>query len=111
MLKDCFGTLERLQGRYEAARALYEESLALHRELQTRAGIVDALCNLGITHVARGDHAQGRACLCECLQLSRETGQRASQARALEALAELADAQGLYEQSAWYYGASDALQE
>jgi tetratricopeptide (TPR) repeat protein len=64
----------REQGDHAAARALSEESLALHRATGDRAGVADALAVLAEAAHALGDHSAARALYEQAWQLTREVG-------------------------------------
>jgi predicted ATPase/DNA-binding winged helix-turn-helix (wHTH) protein len=70
------GVLAFYQGDYRAARALYEESLAIRRELGDRSGISGSLNNLGNVAVEQGDYPTARALYEESLAIARELGDR-----------------------------------
>jgi non-specific serine/threonine protein kinase len=94
------------QGDHAAARPLFEESLAIRRELGDRQGIAESLNNLGEVAQAQGDHAAARALHEESLAIRRELGHRWGIAVSLNNLGTVAWAQGdhaaaraLYEES------------
>ena len=100
------GALAWKQGDYSAARALYEQSLALHRELRDRGGAGAVLSNLGLLAYEQGDYANARALHEESLAIDRESGDRWGVAVSLIHLGSIASAQGdpgaarrLYEES------------
>jgi predicted ATPase len=100
------GALAWKQGDYAAARTLYEQSLALRRELGDRGGVGAVLSNLGLLAYEQGDYARARALHEESLAIDRESGDRWGVAVSLIHLASLASAQGdhasarpLYEES------------
>jgi predicted ATPase/DNA-binding SARP family transcriptional activator len=62
------------QGDYAAARSLYEESLAISRELGDKQGVAQSLSYLGLTAYAQGDYAATRSLHEESLAISRELG-------------------------------------
>ncbi len=61
-----------IQVDYAAARALYEESLSLYREMDDKAGISDLLNELGNMALYQGNYAAARALHEESLSLRRE---------------------------------------
>src|SRR5579871_6424352 len=61
---------------YATARALYEESLAIRRELGDKNGIADSLSNLGEMAKEQGDYAAARALYEESLAIRRELGDK-----------------------------------
>ncbi|MGE5103985.1 MAG: ATP-binding protein, partial [Betaproteobacteria bacterium] len=100
------GALAWKQGDYSAARALYEQSLALHRELGDRGGAGAVLSNLGLLAYEQGDYANARALHEESLAIDRQSGDRWGVAVSLIHLGSIASAQGdpgaarrLYEES------------
>jgi tetratricopeptide (TPR) repeat protein len=62
------------EGRYDEARAYFEQSLALGRAIGDRTGVGTVLGNLGVTAMDTGDLASSRAYFEEALAISRETG-------------------------------------
>jgi tetratricopeptide (TPR) repeat protein len=66
-------TAER-QGDYERATKLYEESLALYREVEDRGGIASILLSLGNVFVVREEHERAKQLYRESLMVSRESG-------------------------------------
>jgi len=77
------GVLARLQGDYEAARMLHEESLTLLRELEDKEGIAAALNNLGNVASELGDHRSAMALYAESLAILRQLGDKVRIAMAL----------------------------
>jgi predicted ATPase/DNA-binding SARP family transcriptional activator len=98
------GELAYGQGEYGAARALFEESLAIKRELGDKQGITWSLCWLGIAARDQGDYGAARALLEESLAIFRELGQKGGIAWSLNSLGLLVHFQG-------DYGAARALLE
>ena len=64
-------TLTYVQGEYERAETLCQESLALYRELEDQPGIAHSLHELGLVASTRGDTATARSLLAESLALAR----------------------------------------
>jgi predicted ATPase len=91
------GALAQCQGEYEAARALYEESLAIRRELGDQHGIADSLNNLGILASDQGEYEAARALYEESLAIRRELGNQQGIAGSLNNLGNVAYSQGEYE--------------
>jgi predicted ATPase/class 3 adenylate cyclase/Tfp pilus assembly protein PilF len=88
------------QGDYAAARALFEEGLAIQRELRDLRGIAGSLTSLGnVTH-AQGDYAAARSLIEESLAIVRQLGDRPGLANALINLGNVAYEQGDYA-AAW----------
>src|SRR5207249_3387780 len=84
------GCLAWRQGDYEAARALHEECLAIHRASGNRSGIAASLNNLGLVTGDQGDYETTRLLYEESLAIRRELGERSRIADSLEAMGELA---------------------
>jgi len=84
------------QGDFSAARALYEESLAIRRELRDRWSIANSLNNLGLVLRDQGDSAGARALLEQSLAINRELGDRWSVANSLSSLGDVALSQHDY---------------
>jgi tetratricopeptide (TPR) repeat protein len=84
----------RTQGDYEEAVHTLGLSLSIYREIGDRAGISNALPNLG--HLAHGqaDYPRARRYLEESLTLADEISERDSMAHAMNALGLVAHAQG-----------------
>ncbi|HET9224124.1 MAG TPA: tetratricopeptide repeat protein, partial [Roseiflexaceae bacterium] len=100
------GGLAHAQSDYAQAIALYEESLALRRELGDKRGIAIVLNNLGLLARDRNDYASARARLEEALTVLRDVGDQRSVAGILNNLGMLehsqeqfARARALYEES------------
>jgi predicted ATPase len=100
------GALAHFQGDYPAARARFEEALAIMRELGDRRGIASSLNGLGNVAHEQGDFAPARALYEESLAIWRELGNRRGIARSLAGLGnvtheqgDFAPAQALYEES------------
>ncbi|OFX28072.1 MAG: hypothetical protein A2Z07_05320 [Armatimonadetes bacterium RBG_16_67_12] len=70
------GRLAWAQSDYAAAGALLEQSLALFRSLEDKAGIADALNMLGLVAWVQSDYNLAQARYQEALALSREMGDR-----------------------------------
>jgi non-specific serine/threonine protein kinase len=68
------GVFAELEGDYQAARTLYEESIAIYRELGERRGIASCLSNLGSVAGAQGDDDAAQALWQESLVIRRELG-------------------------------------
>ena len=93
------GVLASVQGEHGKARLLYEESLALSRELGDKQGIAASLNNLGVMAHQLGDSATGRAMQEESLALRRELGDMQGIAASLNNLGVIAQAQGDYQRA------------
>jgi hypothetical protein len=92
-----------------AARTLYEQALALRREIGNRRGIADALHELGALATAEGDLRQAAAHLHESLSLRFRIGDRLGIADSLAAAADLAARRGHTEPAQRLLGATQAL--
>ena len=90
------GMLAHGQGDYAQAVALWEESLALERELGNRAGVAKTLGNLGLVAYRQGEYARAATLHQESLALFRELGDKWGVANALSNLGNVAGAQGDY---------------
>jgi predicted ATPase/DNA-binding SARP family transcriptional activator/Tfp pilus assembly protein PilF len=90
------GVLATVQGDQGKARLLYEESLALSRELGDTQGIAASLNNLGVMAHQLGDAAAGRALHEQSLALRRELGDKQGVAASLNNLGLIAQEQGDY---------------
>jgi len=71
------------QGEYAEARALYEESLAIYRELGDVPGIGWVLVSLGILARYEGNHLAARSLLEESVELLEQAGDSEAMAAAL----------------------------
>ena len=77
----------RSQGDLDRARQLYEEVLAISREIGSRSGEAFALNNLAGVLLRRGELDRGRAsCSTQALTIRREQGDRGGEAYALDNL-------------------------
>jgi predicted ATPase/class 3 adenylate cyclase len=90
---DYLGVLAMWQGKFEQARAKFEESIAIHRLFGTALPI-DALQRLGVLALREGNYGQARRYLEEALSLSQNTGQQSSGAWAIAHLGYIALQQG-----------------
>jgi hypothetical protein len=108
---DTLGEVALGEGDYVRARALFEKSLAMCREMGNQHRIAYELRNLG--HVARleGDSAEARSCYTESLALYLEEDNRRYIANGLDSLARLATAEGQAMRAARLFGAAGALRE
>jgi tetratricopeptide (TPR) repeat protein len=70
------GVLAHYQGDYDAADPLYEESLAIKRDLGDRRGIAKLLGDLGNVAYEHGDYRQARSLLEESLAIQQKLGDR-----------------------------------
>jgi predicted ATPase/DNA-binding SARP family transcriptional activator len=90
----CSGVLAHFQGEYDTARAFYEESLAIQRELGDRWGVAFALTGLGFLAQRRGDLTVARDLQGAGLPLWRELGIESGIAWSLNSMADVAHQQG-----------------
>ena len=81
-------------GRYEQARELLEESLAIGRELDDRDHIASVLQPLGMAAFGRGDMVAARQHMQDAVELARALGNRGELAAALNGLAQLLRVEG-----------------
>jgi tetratricopeptide (TPR) repeat protein len=88
------GHLASNQGDYEMARGLYEESLAMFRELEQPSGIATSLAEQGNVALKQGDLEAAGSFYEESLAISRELGNKVSIAVALNNLGKIAREQG-----------------
>jgi predicted ATPase/DNA-binding SARP family transcriptional activator/Tfp pilus assembly protein PilF len=90
------GVLAQIQGDYDAARALYGESLDVLRELDNKPGIASALNNLGQLSYHQSDYETARSLYEQGLAIRREIGDRWGIASSLNNLGGVAQYQGDY---------------
>jgi predicted ATPase len=90
------GNLVWNQGDYGTARTLYEESLAIRRELGDKLGIAASLGNLGVMAYEQGDYGAARTLYEEGLAIRRELGDKLGIAASLGNLGVVAFYQGDY---------------
>jgi tetratricopeptide (TPR) repeat protein len=105
------GTIAHAQGDAGRARALYEESLELHRALEAKWETATALSRLGTLAHEQGDDGRATALYEESLALRRELGDKRGLAECFEGLAGVAVAQRHQERAARLLGAAEALRE
>jgi tetratricopeptide (TPR) repeat protein len=84
------GTLAHIQGDFLRGQTLFEESLALYRELDDKQGIADVLTSLSNTAMSLNEHGRAQAYLEEGLSLYREIGNTHSIAVSLSQLGNVA---------------------
>ena len=89
--------------------ALYEEALALRRELGDKRGTAGPLSNLGIVARKQGDYIQAMALYEEALALQRELGDKGGTAGSLNNLGNVAREQGDYTRAVALYEEALAL--
>jgi non-specific serine/threonine protein kinase len=103
------GVLAYYQGDRERAAVLYEEALALWRQLDDRQGISLVLTTLGAAAYYQGDYWRATALHEESLALRRELGDRRGVSASLANLASVAYYQGDYERATALHEESLAL--
>jgi len=81
------------QGDFASARALNEEALIMHRELENAAGVLVCLNNLAVLDREQGNFAAAATLFFEIIRVLEHTGERASLAHALSNLADVVRAQ------------------
>ena len=97
------GQLCVFMGRYDEARPLLTESLAIGREIGDTARIAAALQPLGTASLGLGNYAAARTHLDEALALARELGNKRSLAAALNALGQLNRMEGALDNAESFY--------
>ena len=83
-----------IRGDQARAWRLFEESLAIHRDLDDEWGVSHSLSNLSFLALEAGDAETARTLLSEALAIERESGHQPRLANALEMSARLAAADG-----------------
>ena len=96
--------------RYADALPLFEQSLAICREIGDKAGEGATLNNLSQIYDARGDYATALTYLEQSLAISREIGDKAGEGTTLNNLAGIARARGDYATALTYLEQSVAIQ-
>jgi predicted ATPase/Tfp pilus assembly protein PilF len=104
------GTLAKEQGDYAAARAMFEEQLAIWRTLDGRRGIASALNNLGGLTYSQGDYPTARVLFEESLAIRRALGDRVGIAASVRNLGNLAYLEGDYDAARALYEESLGIQ-
>jgi non-specific serine/threonine protein kinase len=99
------------QGDYPAARSLYEECLAIWREMGHRFGTAVSLSNLGNLVFGQGDYPVAGVLHQEGLVIRRDLGDRRGIAYSLEGLATVVAALGSSLRAARIWGAAERLRE
>ncbi|HLY29967.1 MAG TPA: tetratricopeptide repeat protein [Ktedonobacterales bacterium] len=93
---DAAGSLAHNQGDYSGARKLYEEALAIWRELKERGGVGTDLNNLGNVAASQGDYVAAKRLYNESLVIFREQNDRIRIAGPLSNLGIIAMYEGDY---------------
>lgn len=86
-------------GEYARAKAYYEESLIITRQLGLKRGIANSLLNLSSVVLYQGDIRQAIALQEEALTIHREAGNKIGIALAMHNLASMLEEQGEYDQA------------
>ncbi|MFL5732491.1 MAG: tetratricopeptide repeat protein, partial [Chloroflexia bacterium] len=105
------GALAALQGDYATARSMYEESLAISRELGDKRGIAVSLGNLGNVAYGQGDYAIAHSLYEGSLALMRELGVSWGIGWILAGLGGVAAGVGQASRGTRLLGAAEALEE
>jgi tetratricopeptide (TPR) repeat protein len=84
------------------AQPLYEQSLALYREIGDRAGEGTTLGNMGAIYHARGDYDTALKYLEQSLEIRQEVGDRAGEGTTLNNISLIYDARGDYDKALKY---------
>jgi tetratricopeptide (TPR) repeat protein len=93
------GNIERDLGSLSRARTLFEQSIALRRELREKAYLAPTLLNLAILAVEENDHEEAARLLEESIELSRQIGHVTQTARALNVLGSMRLEHGAYSEA------------
>ena len=88
--------LARAQGDYAAARARFDESMAIFRELGDQQSVVDVLLGIAWFPAGQGDLAAARAILDEALTVARSLGYEWGVAESFHILGHVEETQGEY---------------
>jgi tetratricopeptide (TPR) repeat protein len=99
------------EGDQARARQLFEQSLALFREMQHQHGTTEMLAALARVAMRQSDYATARRFFEESLALARQASDKLSIAADLEGIAELVAAQRHPLWAARLWGAAAALRE
>ena len=103
------GVLTIKQGDFASARALFEESLAIRRELGDKRGVAHSLNNLATVAAQQGDYASARPLFEESLTIQRGLGDKGGVANVLNNLGNVAEGQGDYASARSLYEESLAV--
>jgi len=98
-----------VQGEFDLAHAMYEESLAIKRELGDKRGIATSLTNLAGEALRQGNFAVSRTLDIESMAISRELAYRRGIANSLEGLACVGAELGNFLLAATLWGAAERL--
>ncbi|HZO28356.1 MAG TPA: tetratricopeptide repeat protein [Chloroflexota bacterium] len=103
------GNLAWSRGEHASACALFEESLAIHRQLGDKLGTARALGNLAAVALFQGDYGRSTTLFEEGLALFRELGDDDGIARSLNYVGSIARNQGQHERATELFQESLAL--
>jgi predicted ATPase/DNA-binding CsgD family transcriptional regulator/transcriptional regulator with XRE-family HTH domain len=99
------------EGKFAQAQAFCEEGLALATTLGNRAAMIIIIATLGRLNLKQGNYAAARARYLECLPLASELGMMWYTTTCLQALGEVAAAEGKPAWAARIWGAAEAVYE
>jgi tetratricopeptide (TPR) repeat protein len=105
------GILAYLQGEYEQARILYQQSLEIFERLGDQSGRAMALHTLGMIAQNLGEYEQARNLYLQNLEILERLGDEGGQANSLHQLGTIALDKGKYEQARSLYQQSLAIKE
>jgi tetratricopeptide (TPR) repeat protein len=105
------GDVAREQGDREAARSLYQQSLAAFRGLGDQWGMAGVLADLGNLVRDSGDYTSAHGLYAESLEIFQELGHKRGLARLLECFAGSAAVQSQPERALRLAGAASALRQ
>jgi predicted ATPase/class 3 adenylate cyclase len=100
--------LQRLDGRLDEAERLYDEVVALARELRDQEFGAIGTLGLAMVAIGRGDAGRARELLREALRTAQATGSKPAEQSALEVAAGLAANERDWARAARLYGAAEA---
>ena len=105
------GELARLQGDYDQAIALHEQSLAVSRDRGYPVWNANALRHLGIDHLRRGGYGRAAEHFKQSLNICKEVGNKWVPVDCLYGLGALACVPQQYERAARLFGAATQLRD
>ncbi len=97
------GNRLRLQGKYPEALARFHLAQNIAEQIGDRAGIADALNNIGVVHSSQGNYAQALEHYQKSLALSEALGYKALASRTLNNIGIVHSDQGNYAQALEHY--------
>jgi tetratricopeptide (TPR) repeat protein len=98
------GTVLRIQGRDDAAKAHFDEALTLHTSLGDRAGQARVLIGLGLLHLGSGSYDEAADALTRALVIEREVGNPSARADVADVLAMVRERQGRDDDAVEHFG-------